>query len=318
MAESSIGTDYVPTLVYNEKMARSIFGEGRLIDRFLDAIAQTDAIEVYLVKIQPHAFQTAWNAIAPFDFDLVYVDDFSFGESVDDILSFIDLAQSKAEQGRLIHGFFDLEQCNTLQELEPIFNLIESFTHENTTDVYEMGKYLSVIMDQFADRKAGVMYAAQLASSQPEISPVNKTFNATLAFEFEKDELRKIKESGIVVFKNSYHNGVVPVTATAAVSTPGSVHKNITNFRIVQYLVNEAYDNINQFIGQTGVRFHELEIASIIEDLLYTYINLGRIKDFDYSVQSDKLNGFIYLNMEVVPIFTVEKITTHTQVRIFK
>ena len=317
LGDSEKGVEFSPVQIMHEQMALREFGEGELLNRYRDVLSATNQVEVYFMKVPSRNFQSAFKCLQAFDFDLIYIDDFNFGNSIDDIQSFIDLSEDKQDQGRLIHGIFDLPVMSDFNEYYQIFDLIHNFSHRSIADVVEKGKYFSLVANHLK-KKAGAVYAGLLASLDPHVNPVNKQVNVELEATFTKEQIHTLKEQGVVCFKNSYHKGTVCASATCAVSTFGSVHKSVSNYRIVQYIIAQFSSQASFFIGQTGTDFHAFEIKKILLEILMDCVIEGMIKEYDFSLDIDKAKGYIYVNIEVVPIFSVERITTNSQVKIYK
>lgn len=183
VGEAEAGPYYEPTMVSNIKIAENLFQSGPLLDRFADIQLVDKSIEVIFVRIHKSNFDMAYRCLQPYTFDLVYLDDFNFGSSREEIDDFIDFAKEKESQGQLIHGFFNLDDS---QDLTEINNIIASFTFEDMLDIHEFGKYISVVYDQFYDHQAAAVYAGLVTSLEPGVSPVNKTLDVTLRKKWKK------------------------------------------------------------------------------------------------------------------------------------
>jgi hypothetical protein len=136
--------------------------------------------------------------------------------------------------------------------------------------------------------------------------------------EYTKDEILKLREVGIVCFKSTFKKGVTCTSSSCAVSTEGSVHKHISNFRIAQSLINEASMELEPFIGTTNLRFQTMNIQEIVIAICEDYMRMDRIRDYEYSISINEFYGYIDLEIEIVPIFSVHGMTTHSRVRVFK
>jgi hypothetical protein len=318
VGEASSGPYYEPIYIHNLSIAQMYFGSGPLIDRYMDVTLFDSDIDVYLMRINQNAFQIAMEHLKTYEFDLIYFDNFQFGKSLEDVLAFIDFAHEKEQQGLLIHGFFDVMSISQFSELEPVFEMIRSFTFDTLFHTEEEGKYISIVMDQFQDRKAGAVYAGMIASLEPGVSPVNKKVDVILKQEFTKEEILKLREKGIVCFRNSIKNGVVCASSTCAVSTPRSVHKHIANFRIAQMIILDVTHALQQFVGRTGIHYHVTEIQDLLITIFNEHKNNNKIREYGFSILSAKLEGTLYVDIEIVPIFSIEKITGHAQVRVLR
>src|SRR5699024_9672599 len=95
------GPYYEPTYIHNKQVLEITFGNGRLISLAERLIEQEYDCEIICVRIKSRDFNTLYKALAPFPFDLIYIDDFRFGQSLDDIESFKEFAEEKQEVGQL-------------------------------------------------------------------------------------------------------------------------------------------------------------------------------------------------------------------------
>lgn len=309
------GPMHEPIIIYNEQLAENIFGSGPLVDRYRDVKQVNEEADVVCIRIENREFDHVYRALEAYDFDLIYIDNFRFGSSETEIQQFIDFAQSKEQLGSLIHGFFDL---SLYEDKEVISQLIASFTFEDMIDTYERGKYFSVVSNQVAGHQAGAIYAGHILALEPGVSPVNKTIDVKLQQEWSKEELIELQQMGVVAFRNTFKNGVVCANSTCAVQTPESAHKNIANFRIVQYLVQELSNALQDRIGRVQNTMQIEKVYEIVEGKLTEYEESDRIRQGDYSIIFNNQEGTILINILLVPIFTVESIRAYSQVRIYR
>jgi len=319
LAESDSGELYNPTLIYDKDMAREFFGSGALIQAYEDACTYQEGINIFLMRIEPLGFETAFSVLQALAFDLLLLNDVSFNKDAEIVKKFMAFAKDKEEQGNLVHGIITLSSLGAYDSLIPLFPLIKDLTEEIGDDAIELGKYLSVVVNQMEFKNASAVYAGLLASVDPEISPINKTIpDVTLNLEFSKEEILKLREVGIVCFKQTFKKGVTCTSSSCAVSTSGSVHKHISNFRIAQFLINQISIELQPFIGMPSATHQAIRVEDIVSAICYEQISLQRIRDFDYYVSVDELNGYIIVEIDMVPIFSVHSMTTHSRVRIFK
>lgn len=319
VGESSSGPFHEPTLVYNKKMAEAIYKSGPLVDRVVDMLDQSESLNIYLMRIEEGASIYAMDVIKSLDFDLLVLDSLEFHEdNYLEIEAYINLADEKASNGRLIHAFFNTREFSEVKELHNIFSMINAMRANVGMDVEEFGKYVSVVANQMAGRSSAAVYASIILGLELGESPVNKNINAELKKHFTKDEIRLLRDSGIVCFRDSYHNGVVCASPTCAVATPGSVHKNIANLRIVQQITNEISESLNALVGEIYNSQSIYKARSLVENILETNKTDNVLSDYDYDIKNNELYGYMLVTLELVPIFTVEKVVTHTQVRILK
>lgn len=315
VGEAQDGPYYEPTIIYNIRLAETIFKSGPLVDRFRDVVHVDDSIDIVFVRMKDKDFQSVYRCLESYSFDLVYIDDFNFGNSEEEIENFIEFAQDKENLGDLIHGFFNLSIYKDIFEID---KLIESYSFEDMIDTYEKGKYFSVVSDQISQHNSAAIYAAHVASIDPGVSPVNKRLDVALYKEWSKEELLYLHQSGIVAFRNSFQNGVICANSTCAVKTPGSPHRNIANFRIAQYLIQELSNALQDRIGLIQNTMQIERVHEIVENKLIDYRDLNRIRDGSYAVIPDDTAGRIYINILIVPIFSTESIRAYSQVRIFR
>lgn len=319
IGEAEEGKMFQPTLISTFPLARSIFKEGPLLERYQELIKQEYDLDVYLMRIPPFAFEEAFFYLRSYYFDIIYVDDFQFGSSIESILAFIEYAKNQEEKGRLVHGIFDEKPIQTFSDYEELFELIQTFTFQTIMDIEEEGKYFSIVADQFQEAKAGMIYASLLVSLNPEVSPLNKSLkNITLKREFTKEQIFQLQEAGIVCFRNSYHHGVVCASDTCAVNTPQSVYKHIPNYRIIQALIYDIYMQADQLIGETGIKAHARQLTKHLNILFQDYKDAKRLKDYEYTISYDQQKKHIYVSIDIVPIFSIYHIQTKAQVRVFQ
>ena len=315
MGEADNGPYYEPVYAPNTFVAQSYFQSGPLLERQKDALLFDPNLEVYLMRIDKYGFVSALDYLKTYEFDLLYCDTIRFGENTEDILSFIEFAHEKEQQGILVHGIFDLMPFKNITELESIEQLIKSFTFDSLFHIEEDGKYLSIVVDQFQDHKAGAVYSGVIASLDIGTSPMNKKINVQLKQEFNKREILYLEKIGIVSFRSSFKKGVVCATCPCAVHTPG-VHKNIANFRIAQSVILDVSSTLSSFVGRTGISIQGQEIQELLISILDEYRQKEIIREYAFSIVSAYLEGSIYVELEIVPVFTTEKMIAHTQVRI--
>jgi hypothetical protein len=219
----------------------------------------------------------------------------------------------------LIHVITTLSGKPSFEELRLFAPFIQGLTLDNGDEQIETGKYLSLVVDQFSMHNAGAVYAGLLAATNPEVSPINKTIpGVSLELEYSKEEILELREMGIVCFKNTFKNGVTCTSSSCAVSTSGSVHKHISNFRIAQSLINQVSIELQPFIGRTNLRFQSIDIESILIAICEEAISESRIRDYDYNLKMNEQLGYIEVSIELVPIFSVHGMTTHSRMRVFK
>ena len=321
LAEADDGEFYDPVLVYSKDMAIDFFGGGALVQAYEDTSTFQKGLHVYLMRIEPFGYETAFSVLESFDFDLLFLSEVHFNDNREVIDQFLEFARVKEEKGNLIHGIATLSSSiKGYADLVPLFESIQEMAKDVGDEVYETGKYLSIVVNQMESKDAGAVYAGLLASIEPEVSPINKTIpDVSLAFEFSKEEILKLRSIGIVCFKNTFKKGITCTSSSCAVSTEGSVHKHISNFRIAQYIINQVASELRPFIGMPNILYQIHNIEDIIESIcIENMVEASRIRDFDYSVEVDELYGIVDVKIELVPIFSVHSMTTHSRVRIFK
>src|SRR5690606_24156638 len=203
------------------------------------------------------------------------------------------------------------------QDLSAIEDIVSGFTFEDLIDEHELGKYISLVFDQVEGHKGAAIYASLITTLEPGISPVNKPLDVVLNHEWMKEELKIADRIGIVAFRESFHHGVVCANATCAVQTPESSQKHIGNFRIAQYLIQELSNAFQERIGQVQNNKQLEMIHSCVEEKLEEYMSLERMRAGEYAIVSNKIEGKIFIHLNVVPIVSTKYIPAHSQVRIF-
>ncbi|MBU5262119.1 hypothetical protein [Bacillus atrophaeus] len=318
IAQSDEGPLYEPILVHSEDMALTFFGNGDLIQCYKDASTYKGGLQAYLMRVEADGYETAFSVLEAFAFDLLFISSIQYGKDKKVINTFLEFCKIKEEKGNLVHGITTLSD-KSYDDLSLIFKEIEKLTFDNGDDLREDGKYLSIVSDQINAKNAGAVYAGILASVNPEVSPVNKTIpGITLKREYSKEQILKIRSVGLVAFKSTLKKGVTCTSSSCAVSTTGSVHKHISNFRIAQFLINHVSLELQSFIGMPNPAHQALNIEDIIDAICSEHVELNRLKDYAYDIEIDALYGTVRVKIEIVPIFSVHSMITHSHVRIYK
>ncbi|MCY8466551.1 hypothetical protein [Bacillus atrophaeus] len=318
IAQSDEGPLYEPILVHSEDMALTFFGNGDLIQCYKDASTYKGGLQAYLMRVEADGYETAFSVLEAFAFDLLFISSIQYGKDKKVINTFLEFCKIKEEKGNLVHGITTLSD-KSYDDLSLIFKEIEELTYDNGDDLREDGKYLSIVSDQINAKNAGAVYAGILASVNPEVSPVNKTIpGITLKREYSKEQILKIRSVGLVAFKSTLKKGVTCTSSSCAVSTTGSVHKHISNFRIAQFLINHVSLELQSFIGMPNPAHQALNIEDIIDAICSEHVELNRLKDYAYDIEIDALYGTVRVKIEIVPIFSVHSMITHSHVRIYK
>lgn len=319
LAEADEGNFYDPVLIYNKDMATTFFGGGKLVACYEDAVTYMDNLNIFLMRIEPNGYETAFSVLESFTFDLLFIHELHFNTQRETIDSFLDFAKRKEQKGSLIHGITTLPNGLAYSDLEGLFPQIAELSIDNGDDTIETGKYLSVVVSQMDLKDAGAVYAGILTAVDPATSPINKTIpDVELLFDFEKEEVKALRAAGIVCFRNTFKKGVTCNSSSCAVSTDGSVHKHISNFRIAQFIINQIADELQILIGRPNANIQASHAEEIIDSVCYEHIQLSRIRDFNYSVSSTLVSGIIETEIEVVPIFSIHAMTTHSRVQVYK
>lgn len=318
IAESDGGTLYEPLLVYHKDMAYEFFGGGPLVGAYEDAATFQKGLQVYLMRIEPYGHEVALQVLEAFDFDLLFMKGIRFDKNKDVIEMFIEFCKIKEEKGNLVHGIASLGM-QTYGDASKLFPEIEALSVENGDETFENGKYLSLVPDQMDLKDAAAVYAGIITYLNPEVSPINKTIkDVKLTVEYSKQEILSFQEAGIVCFRNTFKKGVTCASSSCAVRTEGSVHKHISNFRIAQFLINEIAISVRPLVGLPHPTFRALNIEDIVDATCIEHRELKRLRDYRYRVGVNDLYGIIDVEIEIVPIFSVHSMTTHSRVRIFK
>jgi hypothetical protein len=319
MAEADDGELYNPLLVYNRDMAIDFFGGGDLIRLYEDATTFEEGLDIYLMRIESFGQDLAFSVLEAFEFDILFMNEMHFNKDKEFIKSFLEFATIKEEKGQLIQGITTLSSDLVDTSFPSVFEDIKDLTVEIGDEYIETGKYLSIVLNQSLLKDSGAVYAGILASLGPEESPINKTIpEFTLDKELSKEEIEQLRSAGVVCFRNTFKKGVTCASSSCAVSTEGSVHKHISNFRIAQALINQLTVQIQSFVGKPHVMLQAENIDIIVDSTCLDQMSMKRIRDYDYSLSVSELYGTIELKVEIVPIFSVHSMTTHSRVRIFK
>jgi hypothetical protein len=257
---------------------------------------------------------SVWNNLLKFPFDLIVSDALTLQYDSEAIRRFIDFCKSKEYQGELVHGFFSAgpTDIDALRELDEV---IRSFSQQSENGFEDEGRYFSVIVDQMKDRNAAAVYAGLVTRLPAGTSPVNKTLDVELAVEYKNDVLDELRSSGMVCFKDSIKKGVVCHGSPCAVQDPDSAHRQISNFRIAQEIINEVASEQELYVGRVGAAYVMNEVSQIIKAILSDHLSEGRLKWFDFTIAVDE-NNVIHTEIELVPIFSVQKMTQYSQVKV--
>lgn len=315
VGQSTKGDYYNPVTITSKAMAEDIFGSGPLLDRFQDVL-DGGASGAFLMRMEGEQFKKVLDVLTPFPLDLLVIDGMYYNNHQDMITNFIEFAKDKEYQGQLIHGFFGLHGLDTFEQIESVFELIQAHSIPTEDGLEETGKYISVVVDQFQDKNAAAVYAGLAAALSPEISPVNKTLNVSLKYEFDKEQIFALRAAGLVCFKDSFKKGVVCTSSTCAVATEDTPHKHLSNFRIAQVTIQEVAQEQQKFVGRVGVAFVAGEVEEIVESILLEKVKNRWIKDYGFLIQVDQLKGLVTTEIELVPVFSVHSMTHSSQVRV--
>lgn len=319
LAESEKGDFYNPILISSSDMAEEAFGNGRLVQCYKDATVFKKDMSIFLMRIKPYGFEDAFLTLESYDFDLMYMDEVYYKNNESFINLFLEFAKTKEEQGQLIHGVMLLSSDYKYQSISSVFPSIASLTKEVGLEQEELGKYLSLVPNQFSDENAAAVYAGILIALDAQVSPVNKTIpDVKLQIEYEKEQILAMRKAGVVCFKNTFKNGVTCASSSCAVSTDGSVHKHISNFRIAQSLINQIGISLWPFIGKTNISYQIPLIEESIDLVCQAYVADQSIRDYSYYMMVQELYGTIRVEVEFVPVFSVHSMTAHTTVKVFK
>lgn len=319
LAEAEKGALYEPVLVHRTDIAVDLFGSGNLVKAYEDATTYKSGLDIYLMRVEPFQYEAAFSVLETMNFDLLFLDGFHFDANADLYEEILAFAKIKQDMGTLIHVITTLSRSMTFLELKTLFDSIKGLSLEAGDETEETGKYLSVVTDQMEYRNAGAVYAGLLAATNPEVSPINKSIpSVSLEVEFTKDEILELREAGIVCFKTTFKNGVTCTSSSCAVSTAGSVHKHISNFRIAQSLINQISLELQPFIGTTNLRLQTIDIEEILIAICEEAISQARIRDYDYAIAMNELMGYLDIEIEAVPIFSVHGMTARSRMRVFK
>lgn len=313
VGQSAEGEYYSPIRVTNSKVARSVFREGGVVDRY-EELTRHFPLDAYLMRVPEKGFGEALKALHYLPFDFVYFDDIYFNQHHDEVQNFIAFAEEKESLGNLVHGIFEVKDCIVYEDFLSVIEDVKQLSKPVSDGIKETGKYLSIVADQFIGQKSGIVYMGLINALEPEVSPINKTINLELKHEFSRNEIHELRDSGIVCFRESVKNGVVCASSSCAVATEGSVHKNICNFRIAQTLINELTYEQESLIGETYAGEHIEKLKELTRSVLDEQISQNRIRSYSYTIVLDDANK-VHTHIEFVPIFSVYEMSASAQVR---
>jgi hypothetical protein len=318
---SEKGTLYNPIRIHNEDNVIDNFGSGPLLDRYHELIYYFQNMDVYMMRIEANSYSPIYRVLSSFDCDYLYIDQFNFGNSKQNLVDFVDFALDQEARGRWVHLFSEIMPIETDGDLEQVKACIAGLTLYYNNTLHEFGRFFSAVYDQFSNAKAGIVYAGILLSLDNEISPINKTIDHVyLSKEFTRKQLFDLDHSGIVCFRNSLKRGIVCAAAPCACNTPGSAYGHITNFRIMQYLINMVQNSFNKYIGKLNLLMYENDMNSLLDQILDQMKNDEMIRDYDFRIDLDEASMYTVANLNIlaVPIFTTKTIRASVQLRIFK
>lgn len=319
IGESSKGEVHNPTKINSLKTVTALFGEGPLVDRVTEMINQGKSLTIYVMRIETGEYIYALDTISGLDFDLLYLDGLEFCvKNKPEIEYYVNMAYEKANTGRLVHAFFKTEAFDNPNELLDVFSMMEDLRYRIDGETVELGKFLSVVADQFPSNNSAAIYMSLISSLEVGESPINKPIVSSIKKKFSKDEIRLLRENGIVCFRESYHNGTVCASASCAVVTETSSHKNITNFRIAQTVMNSMIERLSEMIGTLINSSTLYRAEKIVGSTLESYFLDEILTDYYYEIDINAIENFMLIKVELVPVFTTEKIVTHSQIRLSK
>lgn len=309
--------DYsTPYIIQDMQKLEEDFGDGTLLSTYQEFAKPFGPFTAYVIRTEEGQIEEAIGILRHIEFDYVLFDEsIRFETHFSAILDFIDVAYEKESKGELIHAFLSTT-IQTQAEKEALFNRIESLKEWVGVEQEEYGKYLSIVYEQLKDQYATAYYAALYMELGIAESPVNKRLpGAELSIHLTSAEETWMGDNGVIVLKNSFHHGVIFANSTCAVQTQDSVHKSFPNFKIAQYASSLVKKTLKPFIGKPQQLLDDIFLMDVLDSIGVHLLDAGYIKDLSYSFSRNKLKGDIYIEFDVVPIFSIYSMKNRTQIR---
>lgn len=162
-------------------------------------------------------------------------------------------------------------------------------------------------------------YAANWINSETTDSMTGTSFEIDGEFvqNFSKITLKELSNMGIITYKYSpLKNWCTTSGTTLAKKTSGMLYS--ANFKIVQKTINELNKDINKFIYSNSSPVLTGEYLSRVIDtsLAKRRDNDNIIKSYNYIISYDEINKIIKIEVDLVAIYTLEKIRATTEIGI--
>jgi hypothetical protein len=296
-----------------EEKIKDFFGEKT--KKYVDSIRLMTGIEINIMAIDIDDYDYEISELIHFSFDFMGFTFLSLEKNEAAIRFFLEICLEKKERGELSHIVVNAFE-NETKDIEIIKEKINKMSESFLDGYFEMGDCLSVVLNQIKDYDSAGVYLGLINSIEIGESPINKRIPVILKKEYNKEEIIKNYNYGLVCFKRTLKKGVVCTSATCATQIEDSANKNISNFLIVQEIVKEIKSLLSEYVGETYNSFIKNEIENEIYAILENKKSEEIIKEFNLDIYPKELIGEVAVEIEIMPIFTVEKIKQYTQVRI--
>lgn len=320
---------YQPYLINSLEKAEKIFGNSshiyNMVEKLYKMIGPTKvyAMNIYLDNLnlddESNDISRLMSTLEHVEFDYILLDsDIRIETHFSLFDEFTNLAHLKEGQGQLVH-MISLSKVDSLNK-DVVFDNVEKLKKIYRGQTHETGKYVTVVNNQLIEYEAHIYYAAFLLFQSDAESPVNKNLNnelkLTLNNELSLMDERQYNDNGVVFLKDSFHRGVIFANATAAVVGTESIHKSFPNFKIVSAFIRKLYSKFDAFIGKPMNMFMNFHLMNIIETTESDFIELKYVRGVDYEFTIDETIGVVFLDLYIVPIFTVDEIKVSARIEV--
>lgn len=296
-----------------DKKIKEYFGEKTL--NYVKGIRIISNVEINIMAIDINNYDYEISELIHFPFDFMGFTFLSLEKNETAIRMFLEICLEKKERGELSHivvNAFEKE----IKDVNIIKEKIEKLSESFSDGYFEMGDCLSVVLNQIEDYDSSSVYLGLINSIEIGESPINKRLPVKLKKEYNKEEIINNYNYGLVCFKRTLKKGTVCTSATCATQVEESANKNISNFLIVQEIIKEITKILFNYVGSNYSSFVRNEVENEIYGLLEMKKEEDIIKEFNLEVVEKEIIGEIFVEIEIIPIFTIEKIKQYTQVRI--
>jgi len=304
-----------PILAFHKNNVSQFFGEviANRISYFFD---QTNESCVIIGSLKTkESYEKSLEIISDLNVQWLMLLDVFFDQDAEFYHLAIDFSIDQLEKGQLVLV------CGQVTSLiEPNWNEIDqnikqlSFPMQQAMD--HRGKHLIICANQYQDQHAAIVFVAQVKSLGAGINPVNKKITANLNITYDAILQKKLIQMGVCFARTSIAKGNVIAFASCAVQDEQLGSRNVANVTLLQSVVNELTLIQNQYIGNYSVLQAYDEITLRIRQLLYGYQLEEKLKYFYFNLTPNEATGTIAIAIDIVPFFSIEKITHFMQLRV--